>query len=301
MYIALFCIRQMLEAQAGDVTYGICHVAGSGYEEAAHGQIHTTAAKEARNWIEDVLGERLPVGDLLDGLKDGVILCRLVNLAVPNPGIKYKKSAMPFIQMENISHFLRACEMAPLNMPVDLYESKDPAQVLQCLRAFSRVANSVNPSNFPNTIGPRHGDPGALSPTTTGGGFTSPGLNSSASIEAAMCVYYYSRNYVDGYAFLEMLRATRKRVGGFPEDKVNVLFGMVNFDKKLGGGRYGDERLSTVGQLPDELKPPRSNDAASKRLFWDTYFDATRYLLTKDGSLQVLALRQFVEKGKDLQ
>lgn len=111
---------------------------------------------------------------------------RLVNLAVPNPGVKFKKSPMPFIQMENISHFLRACEMAPLNMPahdrfltVDLYESKDPAQVLQCLSAFSRVANSVNPSNFPTTIGPKRTGAGALSPTRTGdGGYKSPGLAS---------------------------------------------------------------------------------------------------------------------------
>ena len=110
---------------------------------------------------------------------------RLVNLAVPNPGVKFKKSAMPFIQMENISHFLRACEMPPLNMPahdrfltVDLYESKDPAQVLQCLSAFSRVANAVNPSNFPTTIGPKRGGAGPLSPSTTGGAFSNSGMAS---------------------------------------------------------------------------------------------------------------------------
>ncbi|KAL6712237.1 calponin [Coniothyrium glycines] len=144
------------------------------------------AANEARGWIEEVLGERLPAGDLLDALKDGTVLCRLINLAVPRPGVRFKKSAMPFIQMENISHFLKACEMPPLNMPahdrfltVDLYESKDPAQVLQCLSAFSRVANAQNPSSFPNTIGPKRGGGGPLSPSTTGGaGLTSPGLAS---------------------------------------------------------------------------------------------------------------------------
>ncbi|KAJ4371111.1 calponin [Neocucurbitaria cava] len=142
------------------------------------------AANEVRSWIEDVLGERLPAGDLLDALKDGTVLCRLVNLAVPNPGVKFKKSPMPFIQMENISHFLRACEMPPLNMPahdrfltVDLYESKDPAQVLQCLTAFSRVANSVNPSSIPSTIGPKRGGPGPMSPSTTGG-FSNPSMTS---------------------------------------------------------------------------------------------------------------------------
>ncbi|KAI8942797.1 hypothetical protein NX059_000840 [Plenodomus lindquistii] len=133
------------------------------------------AANEVRAWIEDTLGERLPAGDLLDALKDGTVLCRLVNLAIPSPGVRFKKSAMPFIQMENISHFLRACEQPPLNMPahdrfltVDLYESKDPAQVLQCLGAFSRVANARNPANFPNTIGPKRGGGGPISPTSNG-------------------------------------------------------------------------------------------------------------------------------------
>ena len=91
---------------------------------------------------------------------------------------------MPFIQMENISHFLRACEMPPLNMPshdrfltVDLYEAKDPAQVLQCLSAFSRVANSINPASVPTTIGPRRGG-GPLSPAKTGDGAFSNGLAS---------------------------------------------------------------------------------------------------------------------------
>lgn len=69
---------------------------------------------------------------------------------------------MPFTQRENISQFLQACEMPPLNMPshdrfltVDLYDSKDPAQVLQCLGAFSRAANAINPSRFPKVIGPK--------------------------------------------------------------------------------------------------------------------------------------------------
>ena len=34
------------------------------------------AANEVRGWIEDVLGERLAAGDLLDALKDGTALCK---------------------------------------------------------------------------------------------------------------------------------------------------------------------------------------------------------------------------------
>lgn len=42
------------------------------------GRYTPQAANEARGWIEDVLGERLPPGDLLDTLKDGTVLCRCV-------------------------------------------------------------------------------------------------------------------------------------------------------------------------------------------------------------------------------
>ncbi len=34
------------------------------------------AASEVREWIEGVLGESLPGGDLLEALKDGLALCK---------------------------------------------------------------------------------------------------------------------------------------------------------------------------------------------------------------------------------
>ena len=132
------------------------------------------AANEIRRWIESTLSESLPPGDLMEALKDGVALCKLINLAV-SPGVRYKASNMPFVQMENISHFLRACEMPPINLPshdrfltVDLYDGKDPAQVLQCIAAFSRRANAVNPGAFPTAIGAKSKG-GAMSPDSTGG------------------------------------------------------------------------------------------------------------------------------------
>ena len=92
------------------------------------------------------------------------------------PGaVRFKESAMPFVQMENISHFLRACQSPPLGLPdhdvfqtVDLYESKDPAQVLQCIEAFSRKASAVQPARFPKTLGARKG--ASMTPQDTGSG-----------------------------------------------------------------------------------------------------------------------------------
>ena len=103
------------------------------------------------------------------------LIRRLVNLAAP-PGVRFKDSSMPFVQMENISHFLRACQSPPLNLQshdifqtVDLYESKDPAQVLQCISSFSRRAHAVQPSRFSSAIGGDKSKTGIVSPQSTGG------------------------------------------------------------------------------------------------------------------------------------
>ncbi|KAF2962721.1 hypothetical protein GQX73_g10851 [Xylaria multiplex] len=151
------------------------------------------AAAEAQSWIEGILGTSLPSPDLLEGLKDGVALCKLVNLAVGPPGVKFKQSAMPFVQMENISHFLRACQSPPLNLQehdmfltVDLYEQKDPAQVLQCIGAFSRAAHAVNPDVFPSPIGPK--SRGMLSPQPTGG-YATPRNRGLSNVSATSPTY----------------------------------------------------------------------------------------------------------------
>jgi transgelin len=51
-------------------------------------------------------------------------------------------------------------------LTVDLYEAKDPAQVLQCIEAFSRVASGIAPSKIPKAVG---GLKSIMSPQGTGG------------------------------------------------------------------------------------------------------------------------------------
>ncbi|KAI9648562.1 calponin [Ciborinia camelliae] len=133
-------------------------------------RVTPASVNEVRNFIEQSLGESLPdVGNdsrfgtynILAALKDGVALCKLAALIDPTKVRGFKpKATMPFIQRENIALFLAACEKPPLSLhahdrflTVDLYDGKDPAQVLQCIAAFSRAANRVEPSKFPNPIG----------------------------------------------------------------------------------------------------------------------------------------------------
>ncbi|KAH0615308.1 uncharacterized protein H6S33_000944 [Morchella sextelata] len=143
-------------------------------------------SQDVKDWIGGILGETLPAGDLMVILKDGVVLCKLANrLETSNPKLKFKKSAMPFVQMENISHFLSFISRPPVSLAahdvfltVDLFEQKDPAQVVQCLGAFSRAANKLDPISFPTTLGGLKipTSTAALSPQHSGG--WSPGKRS---------------------------------------------------------------------------------------------------------------------------
>jgi transgelin len=70
------------------------------------------AASEVRLWIEEVLGERLPPGDLLDALKDGVALCRYGGLRLDRTMLNtlpqtYQPCSVPGRQIQAVRNALR--------------------------------------------------------------------------------------------------------------------------------------------------------------------------------------------------
>ncbi|VEU19874.1 DEKNAAC100607 [Brettanomyces naardenensis] len=123
---------------------------------------NTQLIQEVKDWLYNVLGNaidrsQLERDDLVDFLKDGSVLCSLVNTVWGDGALKYKRSKMAFVQMENIEKFLnfiRAKGVAQdeLFQTVDLYEAKDPYQVVMTLQALSRVINKTF-SKYP-LIGP---------------------------------------------------------------------------------------------------------------------------------------------------
>ncbi len=98
---------------------------------------------EARSWIETCTG--VGIGeDFQAGLKDGQLLCILVNKIQPGTIRKVETSRMPFKQMENISNFLKACRVLgvaehDLFETVDLFEGKDLGVVVTCIHALGRA------------------------------------------------------------------------------------------------------------------------------------------------------------------
>lgn len=97
--------------------------------------------------------------DLIEMLKDGALLCQLGNRLGPNyPTRRFKSSRMPFVQMENISFFLQTCELVgvahdEIFQTADLFDRRDPYQVLVTLMAFSRRAHELEPKVA--AIGPK--------------------------------------------------------------------------------------------------------------------------------------------------
>lgn len=97
----------------------------------------------AQHWIEQVTGHvfRKPFAD---ELKDGVLLCKLVNELAPGSVPKIYEGSKAFGQMDNISAFLKAVKkLGVLSRDTfettDLFELRDLNLVVQCLFALSKA------------------------------------------------------------------------------------------------------------------------------------------------------------------
>ena len=108
--------------------------------------------KEAKLWIEAVIGESLEEGTFHEVLKSGVILCKLINALKPGSVKKISSKKIPFMQMENVAAYLSACHDLGIPdfesfMTVDLYEEQNMNAVVLNLHALGREAQvqQLNP------------------------------------------------------------------------------------------------------------------------------------------------------------
>ncbi|KTG35042.1 hypothetical protein cypCar_00042704, partial [Cyprinus carpio] len=78
---------------------------------------------ELRHWIEDVTG--MPIGENFQmGLKDGVILCELINKLQPGSIKKTNHSKLNWHKLENLGNFIKAILAYGLK-PNDIFEAND--------------------------------------------------------------------------------------------------------------------------------------------------------------------------------
>ncbi|XP_065648304.1 myophilin [Hydra vulgaris] len=125
------------------------------------GKYDVAMEQEALKWIAKLVPEAKMQGvtgstQVHEKLKDGIILCKLIEKLQPNSIKNINTNKMAFKQMENISNFLAAAEKFGVSrtdsfQTVDLYEATNMAQVIVMLHALGRKASSKGL----NGIGPK--------------------------------------------------------------------------------------------------------------------------------------------------
>ncbi|XP_051168883.1 muscle-specific protein 20 [Leptopilina boulardi] len=100
--------------------------------------------KEAQEWIESIMGKKFPVNETFeDVIRDGQLLCHLMNKISPGSVPKINSTGGQFKMMENINLFQKALKEYGVDdvdvfQTVDLWEKKDIAQVTTTLFALGR-------------------------------------------------------------------------------------------------------------------------------------------------------------------
>lgn len=119
--------------------------------------------KEAQEWIETVLEFKFPGGETYeDVLKDGQVLCRLINKLKPGSVAKINESGGQFKMMENLNNFQKALKeygVADVDVfqTVDLWEKKDISNVTNTIFALGRaVSFSTHTQYFSNLMSNSH-------------------------------------------------------------------------------------------------------------------------------------------------
>jgi hypothetical protein len=108
-------------------------------------------AHEVLEWIAEITNKSINTSGEMDNfydvLKDGTLLCELVNELKPNSVPKINTSTMAFKCMENIDKFLAASKS--MGVPdheqfqtVDLWERQNLNSVVICLQSLGRKASN---------------------------------------------------------------------------------------------------------------------------------------------------------------
>lgn len=141
--------------------------AKSGFAAEAQRKINSKyseeLAQECLEWIKIITGENFNTSGDMDNfyeiLKNGTLLCRMVNCIQPGAIKKINESQMAFKCMENIDAFLKmAIQMGvppqETFQTVDLWERQNLNSVVICLQSLGRKAHNFGKPS----IGPKEAE-----------------------------------------------------------------------------------------------------------------------------------------------
>lgn len=114
---------------------------------------------EVLQWIEAVLEIKLPVQPFEDVLRDGTVLCNLINKISPGSVKKIATKGTNFQLMENIQRFQDAIRKygvpdQEIFQTADLFERRNLKQVALCLYALARITQK-HPEYKGPALGPK--------------------------------------------------------------------------------------------------------------------------------------------------
>ncbi|XP_077283580.1 myophilin [Arctopsyche grandis] len=117
---------------------------------------------EVLGWIYEVLGEPLPNSPYEDVLRDGVVLCKLINKIVPGSVKKIQEKGTNFQLMENVQRFQAAIKKygvpeEEIFQTADLFERRNIVQVTLCLYSLARITQK-HPEYTGPSMGPKMAD-----------------------------------------------------------------------------------------------------------------------------------------------
>ncbi|XP_031333013.1 myophilin [Photinus pyralis] len=117
---------------------------------------------EVLNWIFQVIGQPVPKGEYEDILRDGVVLCNLMNVLTPGSVKKIQSKGTNFQLMENIERFQKAVKAYGLPQEeifqtADLFERRNISQVTLSLYALARLTQK-HPEYQGPSLGPKMAD-----------------------------------------------------------------------------------------------------------------------------------------------
>lgn len=105
------------------------------------------------DWISAVTGEKFS-GEYEDVLKNGIVLCKLINAIAPGSVKKIQEKGTNFQLMENIQRFQAGIKKygvpeEEIFQTADLFEKRNIAQVTLCLYALARLVRIYWRNRFP--------------------------------------------------------------------------------------------------------------------------------------------------------
>lgn len=137
--------QQMIAAAAAVVTRGpdVSSLTDDINAKAAF-KYNPLLEEQASRWVCGVLGVMLdPSRTFISSIKDGVLLCKLINKLKPGTIPQIHTSSIAYKQMENIAAYLKACVQLGLSAydcfnTVDLYEEKDINVVINNIHVLAK-------------------------------------------------------------------------------------------------------------------------------------------------------------------